>query len=168
MWRAWRPGLCWRGIDYTAANNAFIEKQKSSPYELGFDWMVKLDRDAFVGQAALRREHETGPTRRLVGVEIDWDDFEAVYERFGLIPHIATETSRAGVPLYADGRQVGYATSRTWSPLLKKYLALCTVETAYSSPGSELQIEVTCEYERHRAKATVRPLPFFHTDRKKG
>jgi aminomethyltransferase len=158
--------LC--GVDYTPANHAFIEKQKSSPYELGFDWMVKLDRDAFVGQAALRREHEAGPTRRLVGVEIDWDDFEAVYERFGLIPHIATETSRTGVPLYADGRQVGYATSRTWSPLLKKYLALCTVESDYSTPGAELQIEVTCEYERHRARATVRPLPFFHTERKKG
>ena len=146
----------------------FIDSRKSSPYELGFDWMVRLDRGAFVGQAALRREYEAGPTRRLVGVEIDWDDFEAVYERFGLIPHIATETSREGVPLYADGRQVGYATSRTWSPLLKKYLALCTVEADYSAPGVELQIEVTCEYERHRAGATVRPLPFFHTDRKKG
>lgn len=157
--------LC--GVDYTPANQAFIERQKSSPFELGFDWMVNLDRDAFVGHAALRREREAGPARRLVGVEIDWDDFEAIYERFGLIPHIATSTSRTGVPLYADGRQVGYATSRTWSPLLKKYLALCTVEAEFAGEGSALEIEVTCEYERHRAGATVRSLPFFHTDRKR-
>lgn len=160
-------GFVLAGIDYTPANHAFIERQKSSPYELAFDWMVRLDRDPFVGQEALRKEKETGPSRRLVGVEIDWGDFEAVYEHFGLIPYLETATSRAGVPVYSGGRQVGYATSRTWSPLLKKYLALCTVEAVFAAPGTELQIEVTCEYERHRARATVRPLPFLDLERKK-
>ena len=160
-------GFLLAGVDYTPANRAFIERQKSSPYELGFDWMVRLDRGPFIGQDALRREFATGPARRLVGVEIDWDEFEAVHERFGLIPYIETATSREGVPLYHDGRQVGYATSRAWSPLLKKYLALCTVESAYAAPGTQLQIEVTCEYERHRVKATVRPTPFFDPERKR-
>ncbi|MFQ5529381.1 MAG: aminomethyltransferase family protein, partial [Gemmatimonadota bacterium] len=160
-------GFLLAGVDYTPANHAFIERQKSSPYELGFEWMVRLDREPFVGQAALRREAETGPARRLVGAEIDWDEFETVHERFGLIPHIETATARDGVPLYHHGRQVGYATSRAWSPLLKKYLALCTVESACAASGTELRIEVTCEYERHRVKATVRPMPFFDPRRKK-
>lgn len=160
-------GFVLGSVDYTPANRAFIERQKSSPYELGFDWMVRLDRDPFVGQDALRREQVTGPSRRLVGIEVDWDEFEAVYERFGLIPHIETATSREGVPLYRGGRQVGYATSRAWSPLLKKYLALGTVESDLSAVGTDLHIEVTCEYERHRVKSTVRPTPFFDPERKK-
>ena len=160
-------GFLLGSVDYTPANHAFIEKQKSSPYELGFDWMVRLDRDPFVGQDALRREQETGPSRRLVGLEIDWDEFEAIYEGFGLIPYLETATSRDGVPLYRGGRQVGYATSRTWSPLLKKYLALGTVESRQAAPGTRLHIEVTCEYERHRVTAVVRPTPFFDPARKK-
>lgn len=160
-------GFLLGSVDYTPANHAFIEKQKSSPYELGFDWMVRLDRDPFVGQDALRREQETGPSRRLVGLEIDWDEFEAIYEGFGLIPYLETATSRDGVPLYRGGRQVGYATSRTWSPLLKKYLALGTVESRQAAPGTRLHIEVTCEYERHRVTAVVRPTPFFDPARKR-
>jgi aminomethyltransferase len=160
-------GFVLGSVEYTPANHAFIEQQKSSPYELGFDWMVQLDRDPFVGQDALQIESETGPARRLVGIEVDWDEFEAVYESLGLIPYIETATSREGVPLYRGGRQIGYATSRTWSPLLKKYLALGTVEADLSAVGTELHIEVTCEYERRRVKATVRQTPFFDPERKK-
>jgi len=160
-------GFVLGSVDYTPANHAFIEKQKSSPYELGFDWMVRLERDPFVGQEALRKEQETGPSRRLVGLEVDWDEFQAVYEGFGLIPYLETATSREGVPLYRGGRQVGYATSRAWSPLLKQYLALGTIESEQATPGTELHIEVTCEYERHRVRATVRPTPFFNPARKK-
>jgi len=160
-------GFVLGSVEYTPANHAFIEQQKSSPYELGFDWMVQLDRDPFVGQDALRIENESGPARRLVGLEVDWDEFEAVYEGLGLIPYIETATSREGVPLYRGGRQIGYATSRTWSPLLKKYLALGTVESDLSAVGTELHIEVTCEYERNRVKATVRQTPFFDPERKK-
>ncbi len=160
-------GFVLGSVEYTPANHAFIEQQKSSPYELGFDWMVQLDRDPFVGQDALQIESETGSARRLVGLEIDWDEFEAVYEGLGLIPYIETATSREGVPLYRGGRQIGYATSRTWSPLLKKYLALGTVESDLSAVGTELHIEVTCEYERRRVKATVRQTPFFDPERKK-
>ena len=160
-------GFLLGSVDYTSARSAFIERQKSSPFELGFDWMVKLKRAPFVGQQALRAEKESGPKRRLVGLEIDWNEFEAIFNRMGLPPHLSAETCREGVPVYRDGRQVGYATSRTWSPLLKKYLALATVRSELSKPGTELTIEVTCEYERHGATATVRPTPFYDPERKK-
>jgi len=160
-------GFLLSGVDYTSARYAFIDRHLSTPYELAFDWMVQLDRRPFVGRSALRRAKETGPMRRFVGLEIDWDEFEAIHERFKLVPHLATGTCREGVPLYREGRQVGYATSRTWSPLLKKYLALATVEAGLARPGTALSIEVTCEYERHMAKATVTPTPFFDPERKK-
>jgi aminomethyltransferase len=160
-------GFLLGGCDYTSARRAPIERQKSTPYELGFDWMVELEREPFVGQAALARAHREGPARRFVGLEIDWQDFERIYELYGLPPHLETGTSREGVPLFRGGRQVGYATSRSWSPLLKRYLALATIEADLAAPENELEIEVTCEYERHRARARVQKLPFFDPERKK-
>ncbi len=160
-------GFLLGGVDYTSARRAHIERQKSTPYELGFDWMVELEREPFVGQAALVRAKDAGPARRFVGLEIDWEDFERIYERYALPPHLETGTSRDGVPLYRGGRQVGYATSRSWSPLLKKYLALGTLDADLAAPDNELEIEITCEYERQRARARVRKLPFFDPERKK-
>ena len=160
-------GFLLGGVDYTSARRAQIERQKSGPFELGFDWMVELEREPFVGQAALARAKAAGPERRFVGLEIDWDDFERIYERFALPPHLETGTSREGVPLFRGGRQVGYATSRSWSPLLKRYLALGTIDADLAAPDNELEIEVTCEYERHRARARVCKLPFFDPARKR-
>jgi len=160
-------GFLLGGVDYTSARRAQIERQKSTPYELGFGWMVDLERGPFLGREALVREKGLGPRRSFVGLEIDWEDYERIHERFALPPHLATETSREGVPLYRGARQVGYATSRTFSPLLKKYLGLATLESEYAAPGSELEIEVTCEYERHRARARVHELPFYDPERKK-
>ncbi len=160
-------GFVLASVEYTSARSAFIEKQKSTPYELAFDWMVQLNRGPFIGQDALVAEKQSGPSRRLVGLEVDWNEFEAIYEGFGLVPHLTTETCRLGVPLYQSGRQVGYATSRTWSPMLKKYLALGTVEASAANVGTKLEIEVTCEYERHLATARVSPMPFFDPERKK-
>jgi aminomethyltransferase len=160
-------GFLLGGVDYTSARRAQIERQKSSPFELGFDWMVELERAPFVGQAALLAAKRAGPPRRFVGLEIDWEDFERIHERFGLPPHLETGTSREGVPLFRGGRQVGYATSRSWSPLLKRYLALATIDAELAAPDNELEIEVTCEYERHRARARVQKLPFFDPPRKK-
>jgi len=160
-------GFLLGGVDYTSARRALIERQKSTPYELGFGWMVELEREPFVGQAALRRAQREGPSRRFVGLEIDWEDFERIHEIYQLPPHVETGTVREGVPLHRHGRQVGYVTSRSWSPLLKKYLALATVDAGLAAPDNELELEVTCEYERHHARARVTKLPFFDPERKK-
>ena len=124
--RASRAGFLLGGVDYTSARRAQIERQKSTPFELGFEWMVELEREPFVGQAALAQAKSAGPARRFVGLAIDWNDFERIHDSYALPPHIETGTSRDGVPLWRGGRQVGYATSRSWSPLLKEYLALAS------------------------------------------
>jgi len=62
---------------------------------------------------------------------------------------------------------VGYATSGTWSPLLKRYLALGHVQAEYGKPGTNLELEVTVEHHRNRADAIARKLPFFDPPRKR-
>lgn len=160
-------GFVLGGVDYVSARRAQIEAQKATPYELGFDWMVRLDRAPFVGQAALQAEKARGPARRLVGLDIDWEDFEALHAAHGLPPHLPAEACREGVPVYHEERQVGQATTRAWSPSLKRYLALATVRSDLARPGTALSIEVTVEYHRERATARVLHPPFFDPERKK-
>lgn len=161
-------GFIMNGVDYFSANHCLIEARKSTPYEAGLGWTVNLDRSAFNGQAALRREKALGPARKFVGLEIDWDQFEALHERYGLPPEICTEAWRDPVPVYAtSGRQVGQATSGAWSPTLKKNLALATIQASHARVGRKLLLETTVQYVRHRIKATVVSKPFFDVPRKR-
>ena len=140
----------------------------STPHESGLGWTVNLDRDPFIGQAALRAEKQRGPARRFVGLEIDWGEYETLFEKHRLPPEICTAAWRDPVPVYAPkGRQVGQATSGAWSPTLKKNLALATVAATHAEVGRELSIEVTVEFARHRVKATVARKPFFDVPRKR-
>jgi aminomethyltransferase len=80
---------------------------------------------------------------------------------------LAGRASRAAVPVYKDGRQIGQATSHTFSPVLKKYIALGTVESRMAAPGSRVNFEVTVEYSRLQAEATIVKIPFFNPPRKR-
>ena len=104
--------------------------------------------------------------RQLVGLELDWLEIEALYENLGLTPVAPSQASRVHVPVYSGNRQVGKATTTTWSPVLKKMIALASVESAHSKPGTKLQMEVTIEAVRQKAAATVVKLPFFNPPRK--
>jgi aminomethyltransferase len=70
------------------------------------------------------------------------------------------------VPVYRGGLQIGKATSTTWSPTLKKMIALATLNREHAAPGTELQMELTVEAARHKVRAIVRELPFFNPPRK--
>ena len=74
--------------------------------------------------------------------------------------------SRTAVPVYRGGRQIGRATTTTWSPVLKKMIALATVDRPFFAEGTVLEIEVTVEAVRHRVNARVVPTPFFNPPRK--
>jgi glycine cleavage system aminomethyltransferase T len=103
-----------------------------------------------------------------VGLVIDWDEYETLFERQGLPPEVPSGAWRTSVPIFArGGRQVGYATSGAWSPILKKNLALATVQWDHRKIGTELEIEITVEYVRYRARAVVTKKPFFDPERKK-
>jgi aminomethyltransferase len=162
-------GLILIEVDYTSATQALIPSQNYSPYEIGLGRLVNLDKKTeFVGRSALMAELQgTGPARRLVGLSIDWPAIEAVYEAQGLPIHVPTQAWREQVPVFAGGRQVGRATSGTWSPTLKTHIALASVEAAFEPVGSQVSVETTVEGRRGRAAATVVPLPFLDPPRKR-
>ena len=159
-------GLLLIEVDYTSSKKALIPSQKYSPYELGFGKMVHLDKENFVGKTVLQHDEKHGVPRQLVGLEVDWVEVEEQHDKFGLTPAAPAQASRVSVPVYQGSRQVGKATTTTFSPLLKKLIALASVETGSSKPGTKLQMELTIEAQRLKTTATVVKLPFFNPARK--
>jgi len=159
-------GLLLIEVDYGSSKKALIPSQKYSPYELGFGKMVHLEKENFIGKRALARDNKNGVARQLVGLEVDWVEVEEQFDKFGLSPAAPSQASRVAVPMYSGDRQVGKATTTAFSPLLKKLIALGSVSTEYSKPGTKLQMELTIEAQRMKTTATVVPLPFFNPKRK--
>ena len=159
-------GLLLIDVDFFSSKKAMIDSQKYSPYEMGLGRLVSPNKGRFVGQQALRAEAQRGHARQVVGLSIDWPEVEAIYEKLGLPPSVGATASRVHVPVYRSGRQVGRATSTTWSPTLKRMIALATIDGPHYADGTQVQIEVTVEAVRHRVKATVVKTPFFDPKRK--
>jgi aminomethyltransferase len=154
-------------VDYIGAEKALIPSQRYSPYEIGLGWTVDLNKEHFVGLAALSKAKHNGVTRQIVGLEVDLDEYEYLYRQVCLPPYFPLVAWRGGVPICKDERQIGYATTGAWSPTLKKYIALATVEEDYTSPGNRLELEVIVNYKRKTAGVTVAHLPFYDPPRKR-
>ena len=159
-------GLLLIDVDFFSSKKALIPAQHYTPFEMGLGRLVSLTKGRFIGQQALRNEHRRGPARQVVGLEVDWTGVERIYEQNGLPPSVGATASRVAVPVYRGGRQVGRATTTTWSPVLKKMIALATLDRPHYAGGTSLQIEVTVEAVRHRVAATVVQTPFFNPPRK--
>jgi aminomethyltransferase len=158
-------GLLLIDVDFQSSRKATIPSQRYTPFELGLGRLVQIGSRDFVGRDALvTAQRET--RRQIVGLEIDWSEVEALHERVGLVPTAPAAASRVAVPVSAGGRQVGRATTTAWSPMLKKLLALATIDAPHTSPGSRVQFEVTVDAVRHHVSATVVPTPFFNPARK--
>jgi len=157
-------GLLLVDVDYHGSRKALTDAQRYTPYELGLGRLVSRTKRTFVGADALRREPLAA--REVVGLEIAWDELERLYERADLPPQLPAAASRIAVPVYRRGRQVGKATSTTWSPVLKRLIALATIDAPHNRRGTRLQVEVTIEAVRHRVSARVVQTPFFNPGRK--
>jgi aminomethyltransferase len=162
-------GLILIEADYTSARHALIPEQAYSPFELGvLGALTRFDKADYVGKRALEAEQAAGgPARRLVGLEVDWTGIERLFAEQDLPPAVSPLTSRTQVPVYLGRRQVGRATSTTWSPILKKALALASVAKEHAADGTRLEVEWTVEARRSRARATVVSLPFLDLPRKR-
>jgi len=159
-------GLLLIDVDFHGCKKALIASQSYTPLEMGLGRLVQLEKRPFVGRMPLVAEHHRGPARQIVGLEIDWPEVEKLYDDLGLAPQISAAASRAAVPVYRDGAQVGRATTTTWSPVLKKLIALATISAPHFAEGTELEFEVTVEAVRHHVPATVVKTPFFNPPRK--
>jgi aminomethyltransferase len=159
-------GLLLVDVDFNGSRKALIDAHKYSPFEMGLGRLVTIDKAAFVGREALAREQRRGPGRTIVGLEIDWEDVEALHDRHGLTPVAPSAASRVPVPVMRGGQQVGRATTTAWSPVLKRLIALATIDAPFFAEGTRVQVEVTVEAARRYAGATVVKTPFFNPPRK--
>jgi aminomethyltransferase len=159
-------GLLLIDIDFNSSKKALIDEQKYSPFEMGLNRLVNLDKNTFVGQQALVRESKRALRKQIVGLEVDWIEVERYYEAVGLPPAVSAIASRLAVPVFKNGKQIGKATSTTWSPVLKKMIGLATLQSEFAKPGSNVEIEVTVEAVRHRVGARVARTPFYNPKHK--
>jgi aminomethyltransferase len=159
-------GLLLIDVDFNSSKKALVAAQKYTPFEMGLDRLVSAEKGPFVGRAPLAAERKAGPERRIVGLEIAWPEVETLFEKAGLPPQIPAAASRVAVPVYRESRQVGKATSTTWSPTLKRMIALATVARGSYEIGTRLELELTVEAVRHRVSAVVAKTPFFNPERK--
>lgn len=158
-------------VDFKSSVHCLTDEQKSSPYEIGLGWTVHLDKPVpCVGRDALARERRKGSKWKLVGLEVDFPELEAMFHARRVPVSLPCHAWREVVPLYtgrARHHQAGYATSGVWSPLLKRYIALATVPSRYAATGTELYMDTMVEYDREAVKVRVVDKPFFDPPRKK-
>ncbi len=161
-------GLFMLDVDYISTTHAWIEAQKSSPFELGLDWTVALDKPGyFVGRRALEREQREGSRWKLMGLEVNWEEMERLFKEVGLPPQIPSMAVRGSLPIMVGNVQVGYVSTSSWSPLLKKYIALAHLRRPYYEIGAEVRMEITVEHRRRYVPAKVVKLPFYEPEWKK-
>jgi aminomethyltransferase len=113
--------------------------ESTNPYEAGLAWTVSLTKESFTGREALARIKAEEPARKLVGFLVEE----------GGVP-------RPGFPLMIADRQVGQLTSGTFSPTLKRSIALGYVISAAAELGTRADVEI----RGRRVAATVVSLPF--------
>ena len=159
-------GLLLIEVDFFSSKKAMTGAQAYSPYEMGLGRLVNLDKSPFIGRRALRDAQRRGHARQVAGLEIEWTQVERIYEQLGLPPTVGATASRVAVPVYRGGRQIGKATSTTWSPVLKKMIALATIDRPHYAEGTVVQVEITVEAVRHQVDAKVVATPFFSPRRK--
>ena len=159
-------GLLLVDVDFHGSRKVSVDLQRYTPDEMGLGRLVSDGKGPFIGRDAIRRERARGHQRQVVGLEISWTDVESLYTKVGLTPQVPIAASRVAVPVYKGGRQVGKASSTTWSPVLKKLIALATVDRPHFATGTTLEVEITVEAVRHRARAAVVATPFYNPAQK--
>jgi aminomethyltransferase len=161
-------GLIMAGVDYHSGRTARHPSLAISPYEIGMDRLVDLDKPSFIGKRALMDEVAAGgPANRLVGLELDLNVFEDAYLDLGYPIEHPLRAWRKVIPLTRKGETIGRATSGTFSPLLKRSIALGFLPAKHAEVGSTVGIEWQIEETRHEIPATVVPLPFLDLPRKR-
>ncbi|RKX23110.1 MAG: glycine cleavage system aminomethyltransferase GcvT [Candidatus Zixiibacteriota bacterium] len=110
-----------------------------NPIEAGLSWIVNLDKE-FIGKDVIAKVKAEKPSRRLVCLELEGRAFP-----------------RHGYNIYVDNEKVGHVTSGTFSPSLKKPIALGYVPRSHSKSGSLVEVEIRGK----RFPATVVKPPFY-------
>jgi aminomethyltransferase len=115
-------------------------------WEAGLDRFCKMEKPDFIGRASLEKAKAAGTKRELIGLEM-----------------VDRGIARDGYKvLDLAGREIGYVTSGSPAPFLKKNIALAYVPTEFSTLGTELKVEIRGQ----GVKAQVVPTPFYKKPKK--
>jgi aminomethyltransferase len=164
-------GLLLLDVDFHSSRFAWTDADRSTPIELGLGWMFRdvatTDR-AFLGRDAIRRELAERTSRwKLGGLVVDWRDYDRVHEAAGLIP--PKDHTPIGEEYYVyddDLRQIGYATSLMYSPMLQRHIGLARVPLDRATPGSRVKLELAVNHRYEYVDAHVAKLPLFDPSRR--
>jgi len=117
-----------------------------TPLEAGLGFAVKLNKEAdFIGKEALQKQKEEGVPRKIVGIEM-----------------IDRGIPRNGYRVFSGDAEIGYITSGTQSPTLKKNIGLALIKSECIEVGKELEVEV----RKKRIKAKIIKTPFYTRPKK--
>ena len=157
IWEAGQPhGLMPLGLD--ALDMVRIEAglvfagyefcDQTDPFEagIGFTVPLKTKEDDFVAKQTLINR-KTNPQRKLVGLELQ-----------------GNEPGSHGDCVRAGRAQVGIITSGMLSPILRKNIALCRMDVAYSEIGTEVEVGKLDGHQK-RIPAYVVPFPFYDPEK---
>ncbi|HZX53456.1 MAG TPA: aminomethyltransferase family protein, partial [Ilumatobacteraceae bacterium] len=164
-------GLVLIGVDFHSSRFAFNDYECSTPLELGFAWMFRdlaTSTRRFLGRSAIEREIADKTSRwRMVGLILDWRDWDRHYGDAGLIPPKDETPVVYEMMLYDDaGNRVGYTTSFMYSPMLQRHIAMARVQPHLAAVGSRVNLELTINHRYHTVAAEVRRPPLFNPARK--
>ncbi len=164
-------GLILIGADFHSSRFALSDHDSSTPLELGFGWMfnglANSDR-RFIGRTAIEREIRDRTSRwKTVGLVVDWQDWNRVYQTEGLIPPKDITPVTSEIMLYDDdGVHVGYTTSMMYSPILQRHIAIGRVRPHLSSVGSRVHLEATIHHRYRTVTTHVAKTALFNPARK--
>ncbi len=113
--------------------------RERTPYDVSLGWVTKLETDPPPLAAAALGEAKERADTCMVGLEME-----------------GRAVPRAGYEIHFEGREVGKVSSGTFSPTLKKGVALAIVERSVRAPGTELEVSV----RGRPCQARVVKLPF--------
>jgi aminomethyltransferase len=164
-------GLVLINVEFSSSRFAYNDHQRVTAKELGFGWMLKgIDNEdrPFIGREAIRREIADKTSRwATVGLQIDWADYNRLYNEAGLIPPKDETPLDYESMLYDDkGERIGYATSLMYSPVLQRHIALARVHPELAAVGSRVNLELTINHQYQTVAAHVAKLPLFNPPRK--
>jgi aminomethyltransferase len=164
-------GLVLLDVDFASSRFAWTDAHRTTPLELGFGWMFRdvatTDR-AFIGREAIRREIAAKTSRwRLMGLVLDWQDYDRHYNDAGLIPPKDHTPIQDEYYIYdEEDRQLGWASSLMYSPQLQRHIALARVPLTHATPGSRVRLEFPVSHRYEYFDATVARLPLFDPPRR--
>jgi aminomethyltransferase len=164
-------GLVLIDVDYHSSRYSWNDDQRTTPHELGLGWMLRdLESDdrSFIGRRAIERELREGTSRwRTVGITVDWEDWNRVYNQRGLMAPKDHTPEHGGMMIYDEKvERIGYTPSFVYSPVVQRHVGIARVRPEHGAVGTEVGLEVTIDHRYDLVKANVSRLPFFDPPRK--